>query len=82
MTDEKLLAEIAADLVQMHVETGIDLAHWPTALKIVQKFYHTRTDLTIVGHRKDIADKAKHEKQKWSKYENQKCKPGNNNPHC
>ncbi len=39
-TNEELLEQIADDLVQMHYETGIDLAYWSTGLEIVRRFYN------------------------------------------
>ena len=39
LTNDELLAHIARDLVEMHRETGIDLAYWDTALEIVRRFY-------------------------------------------
>lgn len=39
LTNEQLLEQIATDLVNMHNETGIDLAYWSTGLEIVRRFY-------------------------------------------
>ena len=52
-TNQELLQDIATDLVNMHNETGIDLAYWDTALEIVRRFYDVRFDV-IVGDRKNV----------------------------
>lgn len=51
-SNEELLEHIARDLVEMHNETGIDLAYWDTALEIVRRFYDVRFDV-VVGDRKN-----------------------------
>ena len=42
-----LLEEIARDLVNMHNETGIDLAYWDTGLEIVRRFYDVKVTVEI-----------------------------------
>lgn len=49
MTNDELLEKIAEDLVTMHIETGIDLAYWDTALEIVSRYYHVAMGVEING---------------------------------
>jgi hypothetical protein len=49
MTSDELLEKIAEDLVTMHLDTGIDLAYWDTALEIVGRFYYTSIGVSING---------------------------------
>ncbi len=49
LTNEELLAHVARDLVNMHNETGIDLAYWDTALEIVRRFYNVSVHVEIEG---------------------------------
>ena len=49
MTNDELLEKIAEDLVTMHLDTGIDLAYWDTALEIVGRFYYTSIGVSING---------------------------------
>jgi hypothetical protein len=46
-TNEELLEQIADDLVQMHYETGIDLAYWSTGLEIVRRFYNVEIQVEV-----------------------------------
>ena len=50
-TNEQLLENIARDLVQMHMETGIDLAYWDNALTIVRRYYDVEMNLVIRDRR-------------------------------
>ena len=52
MTSDELLEKIAEDLVTMHLDTGIDLAYWDTALEIVGRFYYTSIGVSINGKMK------------------------------
>lgn len=47
LTNEELLEKIADDLVQMHYETGIDLAYWDTGLEIVRRFYNVEIQVEV-----------------------------------
>lgn len=47
LTNEQLLEQIATDLVNMHNETGIDLAYWSTGLEIVRRFYDIDIDVKV-----------------------------------
>ncbi len=49
LSNEELLERIADDLVQMHFETGIDLAYWDTALEIVRRYWYTSIHVEIEG---------------------------------
>ena len=53
LTNEQLLEKIADDLVQMHIETGIDLAYWDTALEIVSRYWYTSIHIEIDGKMKN-----------------------------
>ena len=46
-TNDELLEAIARDLVEMHHETGIDLAYWDNGLAIVRRFYDVEVNLVI-----------------------------------
>jgi hypothetical protein len=46
-----MLENIARDLVQMHMETGIDLAYWDNALTIVRRYYDVEMNLVIRDRR-------------------------------
>ena len=50
-TNDELLEAIARDLVQMHFETGIDLAYWDNGLAIVRRFYDVDIKLEIKDRR-------------------------------
>jgi hypothetical protein len=52
MTSDELLEKIAEDLVTMHIDTGIDLAYWDTALEIVGRYYHVAIGVEINGKMK------------------------------
>jgi hypothetical protein len=52
LNSEELLERIADDLVQMHMEGGIDLAYWETAMEIVGRFYYTSIGVEINGKMK------------------------------
>jgi hypothetical protein len=48
----KLIAEkLAADLVQMHRDTAIELQYWENGLRLVDYFYNTRSAVEI-GNKK------------------------------
>lgn len=47
LTNDELLELIADELVQTHIETGIDLAYWATAREIVERFYEVTTTVEI-----------------------------------
>lgn len=48
----KLIAEkLAADLVQMHRDTAIELQYWENGLRLVDYFYDTRSSVEI-GNKK------------------------------
>jgi hypothetical protein len=47
LTNDELLENIARDLKEMHIETGIDLAYWDTALEIVRRFYKVNVHVQI-----------------------------------
>ena len=53
LNDNELLERMAEDLVQMHLEGGIDLAYWETGMEIVGRFYYTSIEVTIDGKRKE-----------------------------
>lgn len=46
-SNQQLLEDIATDLVNMHNETGIDLAYWDTALEIVRRFYDVKVTVEV-----------------------------------
>jgi hypothetical protein len=50
-TNDELLEAIAKDLVEMHRETGIDLAYWDNGLAIVRRFYDVDIKLQIRDRR-------------------------------
>jgi hypothetical protein len=50
-SNEELLENIARDLVQMHMETGIDLAYWDNGLAIVRRYYDVEMNLVIRDRR-------------------------------
>jgi hypothetical protein len=52
LSNEELLERMAEDLVQMHFETGIDLAYWETGFELVSRFYHTGIEATV-GEKKN-----------------------------
>lgn len=52
LSNEQLLEKIADDLVEMHMDTGIDLAYWDTALEIVRRYYYTSVGIEINGKMK------------------------------
>jgi len=48
----ELIAEkLAADLVQMHRDTAIELQYWENGLRLVDYFYDTRSSVEI-GNKK------------------------------
>jgi len=49
--DPKLLEQLADDLVDMHISTGIELEHWDTARQFVEHFYEVWLNVTI-GNKK------------------------------
>lgn len=50
-TNDELLEAIAKDLVQMHRETGIDLAYWDNGLAVVRRFYDVDVNVTVRDRR-------------------------------
>jgi hypothetical protein len=52
LSNEELMERMAEDLVNMHNETGIDLAYWETGLELVERFYHVRAEVTV-GEKKN-----------------------------
>ena len=52
LTNEELLERLADELVDMHEETGIDLAYWETACEIVQRYYAVNI-VTVIGKKKE-----------------------------
>ncbi len=46
-SNQELLESIARDLVNMHNETGIDLAYWDTGLEIVRRFYDVKVTVEV-----------------------------------
>ena len=46
-SESALLRMIADDLVNMHNETGIDLAYWSTGLEIVRRFYDVQVNVQV-----------------------------------
>lgn len=51
LSNEELLEAIARDLVEMHRETGIDLAYWSTGLEIVRRFYDVDINVVVRDRR-------------------------------
>lgn len=51
LTNQELMEKIADDLVQMHTETGIDLAYWDTGLELVRRWYDVEIEV-VVGEKK------------------------------
>ena len=47
LTNDELLEQIATDLVNMHNETGIDLAYWSTGLEAVRRFYDIDIEVIV-----------------------------------
>jgi hypothetical protein len=47
LTNEQLLERMADDLASLHEQTCIDLAHWETALEVVERFYFVNALVTI-----------------------------------
>lgn len=39
ITSRELIERLAADLVEMHNDTGINLEYWPAAREFVTRFY-------------------------------------------
>lgn len=86
MSNDELLEKIAEELVQMHVQTGIDLNHWPTALELVRRFYTIEQTLVVKGRKADLAKKKppmpeKHENL-WREHENKKSHKRSCSPDC
>jgi hypothetical protein len=52
LTNDELLERMADDLVQVHLDGGIDLAYWETALEIVERFYFVRASVEV-GEKKN-----------------------------
>lgn len=50
-SNDELLEAIAKDLVEMHRETGIDLAYWDNALSIVRRFYDVDVRIVVRDRR-------------------------------
>lgn len=93
MSNDELLEKIAGELVQMHVQTGIDLNHWPTALELVRRFYTIEQTLVVKGRKADLAKKKppqnlkheslwKEEKHRRKMYENQINNKRSCSPDC
>ena len=47
LTLEELAQRLAGELVDSHLDTGIDLGYWETARELVERFYDVRVDLII-----------------------------------
>lgn len=47
LSNDELLERIADDLVQMHLDTGIDLGYWETAKEVVERFYRVTTEVIV-----------------------------------
>jgi hypothetical protein len=47
LTLEELAERLARELVDSHLDTGIDLGYWETARELVERFYDVRVSLII-----------------------------------
>jgi hypothetical protein len=86
MSNDELILKLAEELVQMHVQTGIDLNHWPTAMELVRRFYIVEQTLVVKGRRSDLAKKklptsSQHEPIR-REHENQKSHKRSCSPYC
>jgi len=45
---ERIDEALAADLVQMHKDTGIELEYWEIARMFIEQFYEVETSVKIV----------------------------------
>ena len=52
LTNQELLERMADDLASLHEQTCIDLAHWETALEVVERFYFVNATVEI-GKKKE-----------------------------
>ena len=48
---ERIAEKLAADLVQMHKDTAIELQYWEHALRLVDYFYNTYSSVEIGAKR-------------------------------
>ncbi len=55
LTNDELLERMADDLVQTHLEEGIDLGYWETALEVVERFYYTNVKVSIISKKEKNA---------------------------
>lgn len=53
LTNDQLLERMAEDLMQMHIDTAIDLGYWETALEVVSRFYKVGIEVAI-GDKKNV----------------------------
>ena len=53
LTNEQVFERLVDDLVEMHNETGIDLAYWSTGLEAVRRFYNIDIEV-IVKEKKHV----------------------------
>lgn len=54
LTNDELLERLADDLVEMHLDTGIDLGYWETGLEVVERFYNIINVIAIDGKKKNV----------------------------
>jgi hypothetical protein len=47
LSNDELLAKIADDLVNMHNDTGIDLAYWNVAYEVVRRHYPVGLEVKV-----------------------------------
>lgn len=71
---ERLAEKLAADLVEMHNDTAIELEYWETARLLVELFYDVKTKVEI-GEKFACRCQACHEKRhftsSWKQCENE-----------
>jgi hypothetical protein len=53
LTNDELLERLAEDMMQMHLDTGIDLGYWETGLEAVSRFYNIGIQVRI-GDKKNV----------------------------
>ena len=47
LDNNELLERLAGELVEMHLDTYIDLAYWETAREVIERFYKVEVNLVI-----------------------------------
>lgn len=50
---DELVRKVVDDIVQMHRETGIDLAYWNNARELVEMYYKVDIDVVVRDSRNE-----------------------------